>query len=65
MAVTSISMHHTKIGTNHKETSSGMNHFVDKPCIIVLGIVMYPFERLIQGQLFAWDGYYQSLDFVF
>ena len=41
-----------------------MNHFVNKPWIIVLRVVMHVAERLIQGQLFVWEGFYQSLDFA-
>jgi len=57
-------MRHTKNSTNHEETSCGMKRFVDKPFRIVLRVVMYPCGRLIQGRLFVWAGFYQSLDFA-
>ena len=58
-------MRHTENGTNHEETSSGMNQFVDKQFKIVVRVLMHLRERLIQGRLFfrVMVGFYQSLNF--
>ena len=53
----STGMSHTKNGTNHEETSFEMNHYIDKPCRMILRVAMHLLKHKFKGTI-AFSGWF-------